>query len=177
MNNDPNAHYFLNDWLQNRFLTYLLGTTGSGKTYTFFDMVPIMKRYRHTPSHIIICSTSGGLDRTLRKQLKERKITCPQEFCFINDLTEIVQSIISSYIIKKVLEKLLLVQSADLINDVENKLDKLQDDITSKFILFETFQKNLQIFIDNIRECLYKTVKKRILLDNGQSNLNRSGIL
>ena len=51
MQQDINAHYFLNDWLQNRFLIYNLGTTGSGKTHTTFDIIKLMYRLKHAPSH------------------------------------------------------------------------------------------------------------------------------
>ena len=165
MQQDINAHYFLNDWLQNRFLIYNLGTTGSGKTHTTFDIIKLMYRLKHPPSHFIICSTSGGLDRTLRKKLKEKRLTCPAEFCFIDELPEITQSIISAYKIKHVIEKLLLKANAHLREDIDEKLSKLEDDVQTKYEMFPDIQEEIQKFIDNVRSILFSTTKKKVIID------------
>ena len=168
MQQDPNAHFFLNDWLQNRFLIYNLGTTGSGKTYTTFEIIKTMYKCKHPPSHFIICSTSGGLDRTLRKQLKAKKLTCPAEFCFIDELPKITQSIIASYKIKKAIEKLLTKSNQRLREEVDEKLSKLEDDLNTQYEMFPDIQQEIQRFIDNIREFLWQTVKKKTII-NGKS--------
>ena len=168
INNDPNAHFFLNEWLQNRFLIYNLGTTGSGKTYTTFEIIKLMYKYKHAPSHFIICSTSGGLDRTLRKQLKQKRLTCPAEFCFIDELPDLVQNIISSYKIKHTIEKLLLKSNRTLIEEVDEKLCKLEDDCSTQFEMFLVIQEKLQTFIDNVREILPQTIRKQKITPEGK---------
>lgn len=165
---NPDAHFFLNNWLQNRFLIFSLGTTGSGKTHTAFNILKIMYKFKNPPSHFIVCSTSGGLDRTLRKQLKTMRITCPTEFCFIEELPDIIQEIIAAYKIKHILEKLIQKSSGNLIDEVEEKLSKLEDDIETQFDMFDVLQEKLGEFIANIRSELHKTVKRKVALPNGK---------
>ncbi|OHT06462.1 hypothetical protein TRFO_25486 [Tritrichomonas foetus] len=166
---NPDAHFFLNDWLQNRFLIFSLGTTGAGKTHTAFNILKSMYKYKNPPSHFIVCSTSGGLDRTLRKQLKTMRITCPTEFCFIDELPDIVQEIIAAYKCKHILEKLLQKNNGDLIDMVDEKLSKLEDDIQTQFEMFDVLQEKLQTFIENIRSELHRTITKKVMTNNGKT--------
>ena len=95
---DPNTHYFLNDWLQNRFLILNIGTTSAGKTYTTFRILDEMRKAKHPPSHLLFCTTSGGLDRTLRKQSK--KFGQEIDFCDIEELPDKIQSIIAVVMVR-----------------------------------------------------------------------------
>ena len=158
---DPNTHYFLNDWLQNRFLILNIGTTSAGKTYTTFRIIDEMKKAKHPPSHLIFCTTSGGLDRTLRKQSK--KLNMDIDFCTVEELPDKSQEIIANSIIVKALTKLKQYHGDELRDRVNRKINKMEDDIFSRYGEFDIIKDKLQSFINNIREVLHKTevVRKR----------------
>ena len=158
---DPNTHYFLNDWLQNRFLILNIGTTSAGKTYTTFRIIDEMKKAKHPPSHLIFCTTSGGLDRTLRKQSKNLKMEI--DYCTVEDLPDKTEEIIADWLIVKKLNKLKQYHGDELRDMTSRKINKLEEDIFSRYGDFDIIKDKLQKFIDNIREVLHKTevVRKR----------------
>ena len=151
---DPNTHYFLNDWLQNRFLILNIGTTSAGKTYTTFRILDEMRKAKHPPSHLLFCTTSGGLDRTLRKQSKEfgQEI----DFCEIEELPDKIQSIIANWTIVKTLKKLTQYHGDELREMADRKMNKLEEDIAYRYGEFEIIKDELQSFVNYIREVLYK---------------------
>ena len=158
---DPNTHYFLNDWLQNRFLILNIGTTSAGKTYTTFRILDEMKKQKHPPSHLIFCTTSGGLDRTLRKQSK--KFNMDIDYCTVEELPDKSQEIIANWIIVKTLTKLKQYRGDDLREATERKIDKMEEDIESRYGEFDIIKDKLQAFISYIREVIHQTqvVRKR----------------
>ena len=155
MTTDPNTHFFLNEWLQNRFLILNIGTTSAGKTYTTFRILEMMSKAKHPPSHIIFCTTSGGLDRTLRKESK--KINQELEFATIEELPERVQELIAYWVIVKRLRKMLSVPKSQLIEKMEEKLQKLEDDMGNRYSEFTTITNILNDYIKQVREVLHKT--------------------
>ena len=161
MSLDPNTHYFVNDWLQNRFLILNIGTTSAGKTYTTFRILDEMKKAKHPPSHVIFCTTSGGLDRTLRKQSK--KLNMDIDFCTVEELPDHTQEIIASWLIVKTLTKLKQYHGDELRDKVSRKINKMEDDIFSRYGDFDIIKEKLQAFINHIRQVLHKTevVRKR----------------
>ncbi len=152
---DPNTHYFLNDWLQNRFLILNIGTTSAGKTFTTFRILDEMKKAKHPPSHLIFCTTSGGLDRTLRKQSK--KFGQDIDFSDIEELPDKIQSIIANWIIVKTLNKLKEYHGDELRDMTNRKMNKLEEDITYRYGEFEIIKDELQAFVNYIRDVLDKT--------------------
>ena len=155
MSTDPNTHYFLNDWLQNRFLILNIGTTSAGKTYTTFRILDEMMKAKHPPSHIIFCTTSGGLDRTLRKQSKNLKQEL--EFSTVEDLPERVQELIAYWLIVKRLQKMLHVKKSQLVDKMEEKIQKMEQDMGSRYAEFTTITSILQEYINNVRDVLHRT--------------------
>ena len=156
---DPNTHYFLNDWLQNRFLILNIGTTSAGKTFTTFRILDEMKKAKHPPSHLIFCTTSGGLDRTLRKQSK--KFGQEIDFSTVEELPDKIQSIIANWIIVKTLTKLKQYHGDELREMTDRKMNKMEEDISYRYGDFEIIKDELQHFVNYIRDVLYKTVTAR----------------
>ena len=163
---DPNTHFFLNEWLQNRYLILNIGTTSSGKTYTSFQIIKEMKRCGNPPSHVIICTTSGGLDRTLRKQSK--KLNIELDYCHIDEIPDKIQYIIADYKIVKTLQKLTKVKPSELIIATAQRIAKLEEDINFRYDDFDVIKDTLQHFIDYIRQVLYKTITVRERDENGK---------
>ena len=155
MATDPNTHYFLNEWLQNRFLILNIGTTSAGKTYTTFRILDEMNKHKHPPSHVIFCTTSGGLDRTLRKQSKNLKQEL--EFSTIEDLPERVQELIAYWVIVKRLRKMLTVPKSQLVDRMEEKLQKMEDDMNNRYSEFSTITNILNEYIKQVRDVLHRT--------------------
>ena len=155
MSSDPNTHYFINEWLQNRFLILNIGTTSAGKTYTTFRIIDEMIKNKHPPSHIIFCTTSGGLDRTLRKQSQNLKREI--EFSTIEDLPERVQELIAYWLIVKRLKKMLSVKKSQLVDKMEEKIQKLEEDMGNRYAEFTTITNILDEYIKNVREVLHRT--------------------
>lgn len=163
---DPNTHFFLNEWLQNRYLILNIGTTSSGKTYTSFQIIKEMKRCGNPPSHVIVCTTSGGLDRTLRKQSK--KLNIELDYCHIDEIPDKIQYIIADYKIVKTLQKLTKVKPSELIIATAQRIAKLEEDINFRYDDFDVIKDTLQHFIDYIRQVLYKTITVRERDENGK---------
>ena len=163
---DPNTHFFLNEWLQNRYLILNIGTTSSGKTYTSFQIIKEMKRCGNPPSHVIVCTTSGGLDRTLRKQSK--KLNIELDYCHIDEIPDKIQYIIADYKIVKTLQKLTKVKPSELISATAQRIAKLEEDINFRYDDFDVIKDTLQHFIDYIRQVLYKTITVRERDENGK---------
>lgn len=125
-----------------------------------------MKRCGNPPSHVIVCTTSGGLDRTLRKQSK--KLNIELDYCHIDEIPDKIQYIIADYKIVKTLQKLTKVKPSELIIATAQRIAKLEEDINFRYDDFDVIKDTLQHFIDYIRQVLYKTITVRERDENGK---------